>query len=125
MRQNNNGVIYGITYVDHHTKCVFNGSDLGKQYSANAIQQRCNAEQTSIKTTPELKQSSISYKSKQTFEQRQRTSTHVKDKEIPESSALEKSASKLLDDLLQPEENRNANEPFEQKKFKKKKKRIQ
>ena len=27
------------------TKCVFNGSHLGKQYSANAIQQRCNAEQ--------------------------------------------------------------------------------
>jgi hypothetical protein len=34
-RQNNNGIIYGITYVDHQTKCVFNGSDLGKQYSAN------------------------------------------------------------------------------------------
>jgi hypothetical protein len=25
-------------------KCVFNGSDLGKEYSANAIQQRCNGE---------------------------------------------------------------------------------
>ncbi len=40
-RQNENGLIYGITYVDHQTKCVFNGSDLGKQYSANAIQERC------------------------------------------------------------------------------------
>ena len=41
LRQNNSGVIYGITYIDHQTKCVFNGSDLGKAYSANAIQQRC------------------------------------------------------------------------------------
>lgn len=40
-RQNNEGRIYGITYVDHNQKAVFNGSDLGKQYSANAIQERC------------------------------------------------------------------------------------
>ncbi len=42
-RQNDNGIIYGVTYVDHQTKCVFNGSDLGKQYSANALQERCQA----------------------------------------------------------------------------------
>jgi hypothetical protein len=41
LRQNEQGIIYGITYVDHHTKSVFNGSDLGKQYSAAGIQQRC------------------------------------------------------------------------------------
>ncbi len=40
-RKNDTGLIYGITYVDHQTKCVFNGSDLGKQYSAKAIQERC------------------------------------------------------------------------------------
>ena len=39
-RQNEAGIVYGLTYVDHQTKCVFNGSDLGKQYSANAINQR-------------------------------------------------------------------------------------
>jgi hypothetical protein len=42
LRQNADGIIYGITYVDHHTKCVFNGSALGKQYSAKAIQERCH-----------------------------------------------------------------------------------
>jgi len=41
LRKNNEGIIYGITYVDHSTKCVFNGSTLGKQYSAKAIQERC------------------------------------------------------------------------------------
>lgn len=41
IRKNENGNIYGITYVDHITKCVFNGSDLGKLYSAKGIQERC------------------------------------------------------------------------------------
>lgn len=36
-RQNDEGRIYGITFVDHKTKTVFNGSDLGKAYSAKAI----------------------------------------------------------------------------------------
>lgn len=40
LRQNKEDLIYGITYVDHQTKCVFNGSALGKQYSAKAIQER-------------------------------------------------------------------------------------
>lgn len=40
-RKNAEGLLYGITYVDHTTKCVFNGSTLGKQYSAKAIQERC------------------------------------------------------------------------------------
>lgn len=40
IRQNDQGVIYGITYVDHQTKCVFNGSTLGKQYSAKGILER-------------------------------------------------------------------------------------
>ena len=41
LRQNKDGLIYGITYVDHRTKCVFNGSDLGKEFSARRIQERC------------------------------------------------------------------------------------
>ncbi|MFH6936353.1 relaxase/mobilization nuclease domain-containing protein [Flavobacterium sp. FlaQc-30] len=40
-RKNAEGLLYGVTYVDHTTKCVFNGSTLGKQYSAKAIQERC------------------------------------------------------------------------------------
>lgn len=41
LRRNDEGLIYGITYVDHQSKCVFNGSNLGKAYSANAIRERC------------------------------------------------------------------------------------
>lgn len=41
LRRNEEGLIYGVTYVDHPSKCVFNGSALGKAYSANAIRERC------------------------------------------------------------------------------------
>jgi len=41
VRQNADGVIYGLTYVDHDRKTVFNGSELGKAFSAKAILERC------------------------------------------------------------------------------------
>lgn len=53
-----------------------------------------------------LKQSSISKNLEQTFKQHQRTFTHLDNKENFENSAFEQSASELLNDLLQPEENR-------------------
>ncbi|MBA8986164.1 relaxase/mobilization nuclease domain-containing protein [Sphingobacterium cellulitidis] len=40
LRQNASGAVYGITYVDHKNRCVFNGSELGKHYSAKAILER-------------------------------------------------------------------------------------
>jgi len=40
IRQNDGGRVYGITFIDNSTKCVFNGSALGKQYSAQGILNR-------------------------------------------------------------------------------------
>lgn len=39
-RQNEEGKVYGITFVDNLNRVVFNGSDLGKQYAAKAIMDR-------------------------------------------------------------------------------------
>ena len=39
-RQNEAGYVYGVTYVDHQSKTVFNGSALGKAYSAKSIVNR-------------------------------------------------------------------------------------
>ncbi len=39
-RQNNQGQTFGATFVDHHTRCVFNGSDLGKAYSTKGLSER-------------------------------------------------------------------------------------
>lgn len=41
LRQNEAGTIYGLTYIDHNTACIFNGSALGKDYSAKGILERC------------------------------------------------------------------------------------
>ncbi len=43
-RTNPDGIIYGLTYIDHENKYVFNGSKLGKAYSAKAIQERFQTE---------------------------------------------------------------------------------
>ncbi|MGB4398908.1 MAG: relaxase/mobilization nuclease domain-containing protein [Daejeonella sp.] len=36
-RKNDQGRLYGVTFVDHKSKVVFNGSDLGKAYSAAGL----------------------------------------------------------------------------------------
>lgn len=36
-RENDEGRIYGVTFIDHREKAVFNGSRLGKEFSANVF----------------------------------------------------------------------------------------
>ena len=107
LRQNNNGIIYGITYVDHQTKCVFNGSHLGKQYSSNGIQQRCNIQM--IDSTAQhigiLQQSP--------------------GKDLRHNNTPDSTFSGMLENLIMPEKNQYASEPSEQKQFKRKRKRRQ
>ncbi|MGI8636761.1 MAG: relaxase/mobilization nuclease domain-containing protein, partial [Segetibacter sp.] len=114
LRKNKEGIIYGITYVDHRTKSVFNGSDLGKQYSAKGIEERCKhiekLQPTQITTQQAEKQiepqnQTINKEQKNNFEQRP-------------ASAI----SKALDDLLQPSQSNNYM-PNELKKIKKKKRK--
>lgn len=37
LRYTDDGRVYGATYIDHNTKTVLNGSRLGKEFSANAL----------------------------------------------------------------------------------------
>lgn len=68
IRQNEQGVIYGLTYVDQLTKCVFNGSDLGKSYSANAIISRLSGENKNLQQRPDAHEKE-QQKTTQLFEQ--------------------------------------------------------
>lgn len=45
-RHTDEGRIYGATFIDHNTMTVLNGSRLGKEFSANALNARFNQEQT-------------------------------------------------------------------------------
>lgn len=36
-RRSDAGKVYGLTYIDNYSKCVFNGSELGKSFSAKAV----------------------------------------------------------------------------------------
>jgi len=39
LRYTEEGRIYGATFIDHRTGCVLNGSRMGKELSANALQE--------------------------------------------------------------------------------------
>ena len=58
LRQNVEGRLYGITFVDNQNKVVFNGSDLGKGYSAAALQSRLATGNEKSQTKDETKGSS-------------------------------------------------------------------
>ena len=38
-RENEEGRTYGVTFIDHNSRCVYNGSQLGKEFSANVFHQ--------------------------------------------------------------------------------------
>ncbi|MCW3074599.1 MAG: relaxase [Flaviaesturariibacter sp.] len=53
LRQNAEGYVYGITYVDHRNKAVFNGSALGKEYSPKGLTNRWN-DGSGVTTVPAI-----------------------------------------------------------------------
>ena len=120
LRQNSTGLIYGITYVDHQTKCVFNGSVLGKQYSAKTIQERCQP-----KAVPEQKLPPHSAQ-EPTGLQPQANAFEAETKAHPnvmQIIAPLKEIENLLDTLLQTEQASNYL-PYQLKRKKKRRKRT-
>jgi len=119
LRQSEKGLIYGITYVDHQTKCVFNGSELGKQYSAKAIQERCQQ-----KTVPEQK---LPPHSAQKPIGLQPPANAVESETKVHPNAIQiaapfKEIENILDILMQPEQTSNYL-PYQLKRKKKRRKR--
>ena len=54
IRRNENGRIVGVTFIDHETRTVVNGSRLGKAYSANAFELRFGGKRNPGENTRDL-----------------------------------------------------------------------
>lgn len=58
IRRNEQGRLYGISFIDHNTRNVLNGSHLGKPYSANIFHERFSLIQIKERAQPYLASSS-------------------------------------------------------------------
>ncbi|MEC5143194.1 relaxase/mobilization nuclease domain-containing protein [Chitinophaga sp. 212800010-3] len=123
-RQNAAGQLYGITFVDHQTKCVFNGSTLGKQYSAGGLQQRCATNtQTPFAQAPELKPDILSTDNQMKSDGPVLTGSFQRDQiSIPQATGpggIASAVPGIIEQLLQPEYNFEAPEQRRKKKRRK------
>lgn len=57
-RSNAEGRTFGLTFVDNNTKCVFNGSALGKEYSAASVLKKLSINEDTIRSVNEIKEQS-------------------------------------------------------------------
>jgi len=48
LRRNDQNRIYGVTFIDHNNRCVFNGSRLGKEFSANVFNDRFSGQKHEV-----------------------------------------------------------------------------
>lgn len=116
IRRNSEGRIYGLTYVDHEAKVVFNGSDLDKEYSAKRMLEKLGMEQKPVQEKkqeqqpdqskePSAEQQAVPEKGKPR-DQKDVQKGPGKDKQNEPLLAgeLGKGLSGILQDLLQPDE---------------------
>jgi hypothetical protein len=119
-RKSAQGQLYGITYVDHTSKCVFNGSDLGKPYSAKLIEQRCRLSFENEKEKPISVQSQTS-KSNKTIGRKKNKEDFFKDLQQDLKSLDFKSAVEKMIEVITKVENDAFYVPNQLKKATKKK----
>ncbi|MCE7057847.1 relaxase/mobilization nuclease domain-containing protein [Algoriphagus sp. AGSA1] len=118
-RENQEGRLYGITFVDHRTKCVFNGSALGKNYSAKGLMDRIGTQSEKCGVRP----GSLTMTRSQ-LEDKQVSQTSIIMKEIGQTKQALNASRGLLETVVSPDETYSYL-PFEwRKKRRKKKKKV-
>lgn len=103
LRKNKDGRTYGITFIDYRTKSVFNGSDVGKQYSINILQQKLtDPEKQSKQIEPEQKGTPPFSKIKEETpdHQQESQSLNTKDDVLKDLFETEKNFNRVPYDLL-------------------------
>ena len=116
LRQNKEGLVYGITFIDFRTKSVFNGSDLGKPYSATNLLRRIEGAPLNFETS----------QGRKIFRSESRNLDQSKQLRIESGNLIGQDKSFNKDDLLQlllKSERNDSRLPYQllQKKRKKKK----
>lgn len=113
IRRNEQERVYGMTYIDHEKKTVFNGSDLGKEYSAKRMLERLGKEQQSGK---QILQKKEQQQEDQPTKRHQRSTIAIEqpapDKNIPDkipvkendiADEMDKGLSKLIEQVIEPD----------------------
>lgn len=70
LRRNDNGRIYGITFIDHNSKSVWNGSSLGKEFSANTFNDLWNSGSGKINSLTTISQTTKTISSEAILEEK-------------------------------------------------------
>lgn len=99
IRRSQTGLVYGLTYIDHQAKAVFNGSDLGKEYAAKRVLERLGVQQTN-KQAREQKQE----QPKQKTQSKGKQPAQPKEQTYNAADGLFKGLSKALEQVIQPED---------------------
>jgi hypothetical protein len=109
LRENAHGQVYGLTYIDNATRAVFNGSDLGKAYSAKAFLERLQA-QHAYAGEPRSK----------TFDAADASAVRLNHPKLSAFPAYnEPVIIRIIDELLQAGHEETSPDPFRKKKRKK------
>ena len=68
------GRIYGVTFIDHNNMAVLNGSRIGRDFSANALEERFNRNQQQPTVEPEVQQPVVPVQDTSTTDESRNTS---------------------------------------------------
>ena len=117
IRHNDKGIIYGITYIDFTSRCVFNGSDLDKEYSAKGILEQLGHQQR----PEELKQNQVEPNKKRQANTGRPGKEFKQGQEQDHQKEIRQEKENVLELLLKPEQVNNyvPNQLLQKKKRKK------
>ncbi len=112
LRRNDTGRIYGATFIDHNTRTVLNGSRIGKEFSANALNEHFadNSPREDLQTP--VPQTTDNLRNVPAPDDKGKAQT-------PDLSAVTEAAGNLFS-FLTPEEGQNDNQPVPKRRKKKK-----
>jgi len=102
LRENKQGLVFGITFIDYRTKAVFNGSDIGKPYSIAGIRASLDSEQQGLAKVPNsIPETARSKEFGESLESSQTTSAHpTQDGLLKELLEHEKNLNRVPAELL-------------------------